>query len=443
MFQGSVPQALRSIVHEHVRRWGVEDVYVGCSGNFTIERTLADQRVRLHGNDVSLYSCAIGAALAGQELDVRVSEDWVEEYGWLGEYLDTPERTAATVLLGSAMLQGHDRVSPWYERLRAAYIENWPALHAKTLRTLAEQKIRLVSFEPGDVRPYFDRVPEEAGAVTFPPFDSSGYETMFKGINAVFDWHEPEYGIMGPEDAEDVLERLSRRDHWLIGTLHRFPRFDHAYCGKVQPTARNRAMYVYASGGRPRISLPRQQVEKVTIPRLRTGDLLERLSLVKLSSGQFNSLRALYLNPRIAPAAERMAVGVLADGRLLGVFATGAPNATASYGGKVPEPYAYLLSDFPVSGTGHARLSKLVVACAQSHEARTLMERSEGHRVRAIVTTAFTDRPVSMKYRGILEMVTRKENPDGAYRYALAYQGPAGRWSLAEALEWWKAKHAR
>jgi hypothetical protein len=286
-------------------------------------------------------------------------------------------------------------------------------------------------------------VPDDAAFVSFPPFDTGGYEAMFKGINDVFDWDEPDYGMMGPENAVEMLDEASRLESWLIGTLFQFPGWDQAYVGKVQPTARNRAMYVYASGGRPRVALPRQRTEPVTIPRLGPGDSIDRLALMKLPSGQFNALRALYLNPRIAPAAERMAVGIVADGRLLGVFATGAPNATASYGGKVAEPYAYLLSDFPVSGTEHARLSKLVVACAQSHEARVLMERSEGHRVRAVVTTAFTNKPVSMKYRSILDLITRKEQDDDEpYRYALAYAGDAGRWSLAEALEWWKAKHA-
>ncbi len=36
----------------------MEDLYVACSGNFTIERVLAD-RFKLHSNDVSIYTSVV------------------------------------------------------------------------------------------------------------------------------------------------------------------------------------------------------------------------------------------------------------------------------------------------------------------------------------------------------------------------------------------------
>jgi hypothetical protein len=40
MFHGSIPAPLRSIIYEHAGTWPGEDIYAGCSGNFTIERVL-------------------------------------------------------------------------------------------------------------------------------------------------------------------------------------------------------------------------------------------------------------------------------------------------------------------------------------------------------------------------------------------------------------------
>ena len=41
MFHGSIPDDVRRILHQLVGGWRCGDVYVGCSGNFTVERVLA------------------------------------------------------------------------------------------------------------------------------------------------------------------------------------------------------------------------------------------------------------------------------------------------------------------------------------------------------------------------------------------------------------------
>lgn len=38
MFYGSVPAEAQAIMNKIVKTWEVSDVYVGCSGNFTLER---------------------------------------------------------------------------------------------------------------------------------------------------------------------------------------------------------------------------------------------------------------------------------------------------------------------------------------------------------------------------------------------------------------------
>lgn len=95
----------------------------------------------------------------------------------------------------------------------------------------------------------------------------------------------------------------------------------------------------------------------------------------------------------------------------------------------------YLLSDFAVRPTPHRRLSKLVLAAAVSREVRDDCEQWLCGRVRTIGTTAFTDRPVSMKYRGLFDVHSRSEGK-------VNYLGPAGRWSLKEGCQWWMDDHS-
>lgn len=40
MFQGTLPQSVVRIVGKIVKEWNTKRIYVGCSGNFTIERNL-------------------------------------------------------------------------------------------------------------------------------------------------------------------------------------------------------------------------------------------------------------------------------------------------------------------------------------------------------------------------------------------------------------------
>jgi len=171
-FLGTIPQPVRAILSEHARTWDVDKVYVGCSGNFTVERTLQRlDRFELHGNDVTLYSCAIGSLASGELLPVRVKPAYADEWGWLNSYLETPEAVAATMIVASGpMLQGLGRNNPYFERLRKVYVEKWAELHATALEKVERLRVPLKSFHIGDAVDWAGEVvPEEAALVSFPP----------------------------------------------------------------------------------------------------------------------------------------------------------------------------------------------------------------------------------------------------------------------------------
>ncbi|MET9126371.1 hypothetical protein [Streptomyces sp. NPDC004528] len=71
-------------LREHAGTWPGEDIYVGSSGNLTIERVLharfGSER-RIQGNGIPAYSCALGWYLAGDPLGYSLHEGalWREE----------------------------------------------------------------------------------------------------------------------------------------------------------------------------------------------------------------------------------------------------------------------------------------------------------------------------------------------------------------------------
>ena len=66
----------------------------------------------------------------------------------------------------------------------------------------------------------------------------------------------------------------------------------------------------------------------------------------------------------------------------------------------------YLLSDFSICR--ERKLSKLIAMLATSCWPVRTFEQKHMVRVEKIETTAFTDKPVSMKYRGVFDLKSRK-----------------------------------
>ncbi|MEU4890992.1 hypothetical protein AB0B12_04650 [Streptomyces sp. NPDC044780] len=422
---------MRAIVRETAGSWPCGPVFVPCCGNFTIERSLAGMGFALHSSDVSIYTTAIGRWLTRQPVGIRLRDESVEQLGWLADSLDDGVGAVATLMLGTRFLASVGREGLWHERVVRSYREQWQPKHAETVQRLSGTDVELASYEVEDVRSWLQKVPRDAPVCSFPPFYGGGYEKLYEPLDAHFTWDAPEYEPLSDADVVDVLGAITDRPYWLTASNHDVPDLYPYLRGVIKATPRAAPFYVYASEAPTRIVAPRQPIEPVKAPRLRRGEeLVGPLKLVLLKPGQFNALRSRYLNPRIAPGAANLAVAVKdGSGRILGAFAM----APSSY---TPDE-AYLLSDFAVAPTDYQRLSKLIVLAATSTEAQLLCQRAFSRRIRAVSTTAFSNNPVSMKYRGLLKLTKRGPSNEDGWQYQLQYQGAMGEHALADALEKW------
>ena len=440
MFLGATSGPLRSILHEHVKRWPVQDVYVGCSGAFTIERTLLDTGVRLHSNDVQLFTSALGRYFAGEPVEVRVAEESLPELEWVEPWLDGGEGSAAVVMLGSTFLKAFDnRRNPYYERMLRAAREQFPRMHAKTVERLRSSPLRpLASYTAMDVMEWLDTVVPDGGPVcTFPPFYDGGYETMFAPLDRNLRWEAPTYPELDAARRDALVAKVVDREHWALGLHEKQEHLADHLRGIVQTTNRNVPVYVYTSGGPSRLVRPAQNLEPVLAPRLGPGDVLgERLGLAVLSPGQFATLRSQYLDPKIPPSTNvHLMVAVVVDGVVVGCFAMNPPAFEPTT--------AYMLSDFAVAPSDYRRLSKLVLHAALSREAQQLMQRHTSSRLTRVATTAFAQNPVSMKYRGVLDLTKRARSKDPAFQWQLQYESDLGRWTLQEGYARWLRYHSQ
>jgi hypothetical protein len=429
MFLGTVPQPVRSMIREIARSWGDVPVYVGCSGNFTIEHALSDGKRKLHSNDVSLYTCAIGRMLTGQPVGLSIKP---ETHRWLENFIDSPERAVATILL--LLEYGHFSLKDgkFSRRVWQAVEARWQALHDETLEKVMEAKkgIQIASFTACDVVEFIAGAPDDAAAMAFPPTYKGGYERQFKALDEIIGWEPAPYVVFDEGRMDLLVANLRKREHWALYWDRDLPALADYLVGLSQPSALSHQVRIYGTKGRTRVVNPHQKLEQVPMRRLE-GTLEGALKLCYLSQGQFNSLRSQYMAVKIAPADASLRFGVIVGDRIAGAFAF-------SFGGGSPLSGdwcdVYMLSDFAVAPTSFTRLSKLVLASALSKEVQDVLQQRTAKAVNTLGTTAFTDKPVSMKYRGLFDLYSRKPGK-------LNYVGKAGRWTLSEALDWWMKCH--
>ena len=162
MFHGSLPDSVQQIMGDCIRDWKCTDIYVGCSGNFTIERMLKSvTNARLHGNDVTIYSCLLGRYFSGAPLNARFNENYEGPMEFIQEYMKTDLDIATCVLLLSKMSTYlGSKPNPYYVRMIEAYKDQWPELFDKTRTKLEKAGQFLDSFYAGDVIGWVDDVPK-------------------------------------------------------------------------------------------------------------------------------------------------------------------------------------------------------------------------------------------------------------------------------------------
>jgi hypothetical protein len=431
LFVGSINQDLRCMVSETTRAWESEHVYVGCSGNFTIERILKDRNFKLHGNDVSIYTCTIGNYLAGNDMLLKVKD---QNFDWLTPYLEKDGISRiATILLCTSMLDGYHREEPFFVRKRKAYQSQWERLHEETYEKVSAglDGLKIEDYWPGDVVEHAINSPEDQAFISFPPTYTGGYEKLYKALEEVFEWEEPEYELFDTDRLAVMVEAVKQKKEWMMARDEPIPGLEGYEVGTVQTSLRSKPLTVYANKAPKRITMPHQKTELVKIPRLGADDEFtedSKISIVKISQAQMNTLRSLYLNPGIAPASAVINLAVLVDGKLIGAIGLSKSQFSKGEG--------YIMSDFVIRPVKYKRLSKLILAVAVSKEVRMLLESSINSIVRALSTTAFTDKPISMKYRGLFEVSSRKEG-------RVNYSSPAGIWTIQEGFDWWYKKHSK
>ena len=415
-----------------------QQVVVGCSGNFTLETVISQcsTPAAIHSNDVSFYSCMAGRWLTKQPLEFRITDP---AFAWLDDHLSTEDgthRLAAIMVLLDA-LEFRKRNNPHRVRMWNLYQESFADLVEKTAERLDKATVKIDSYFAGDVMTHFERFGDRDDAIfcCYAPTYAGGYERLYRELDKIVVWDRPHYEPLTDKRRDALLAWMADR---------RYLWYDDRVIEGLRPVMEQR------SGMRNTVYLYSNVVRQTAVFRDMANDALpdlplagaglkivpdSRVRLERITTTDLACFKNAYLNKHILFASGKWAFAAMVDGVVVG-FLEFDDSKSAKWGHVTA---MYMMADFPVPHTAYRRLSKLMVMLAVSGETRQALERLRQYRLTSLHTTAFTDKPVSMKYRGVLEVAKRGQTESG--QKFLNYDGKFNDKTWQETLQEWLTKH--
>lgn len=447
-FLGSIAGPLRKVLAAYADEISVP-VLLPCAGNFTVGAALRSggYRGRITGCDITLYTSALGAYLAGDHLQVAERDDCPEHLRGLLDLSD-PAHLAASVSIMLDLRQVWKKQNVWHRRMLANYRRNWPQLMEKTLAKLEAYRAHLnqgggFGYVPQDAAAFLrEHDPDHAVFIAPPTFGSRDYINQERMLAAAATWPAPEYTEISFKDVP-IYEQITSFREWMIIMERPLPEVEKLLGEPVAVVHKGRKSitYAYAGHSRRRIVTRGYLTSRSPGPifpgdKKLTGE--ETPGIILMDKQQTVRMNELFMSVRVDYflADVALSLALCLDKKIIGKLDF---NLT-KHEWALPEPghQIYQRSDLAVPSV-EPRLAKLVLMLCQSHEVKQLIDETFKDDVRYAVTTAFSKHPVSMKYRGVYTLHKRLEDKDsGGYR--LNYYGELGLWSLDEAYAQWLKK---
>lgn len=433
MFIGAINSQVRAFLAQMSPALAGRACVVGCSGNFTSEAILTKyaKPSAIFSNDVSLYSSLAGAFLTGKPFRLALRPEFESET-WLGKYLTDSKSALAALMVLMDMLPFERQDTIFKRRMWAGYKLSFDQLHSATLTRLDKVSIQVADYFAGDVFEHF-KANDQPGAVfmCYAPTYKGGYERIYKRLAQLFDWDEPSYPMLDEAARDNLVDWVSKRDYvWYDDRI--IPQLT---LKMVQQSGRQKTVYIYSNlAARPIYVTDHTAAGLPKMPLANQDTIFEpgaSIKLLPMKTSDLARFKNAYLGKGILFGAGTWAFSVWINGQVVGFLEFSK--------GKYQVDELYLQADFPVSGTRYPRLSKLLPMLAMCGDTRRVMERINMLRLGSIFTTAFTDKPVSMKYRGVFELVKRGQDKTG--KAFLNYRADFNALTWTEVYSEWLQRH--
>lgn len=431
MFIGSINSKIRNLIFTEKKLFRERNICVGCSGNFTVEQILQGIGCQIWSNDIALYSSLIGNYLAGKPMRLEIAD---ASYGWIVPYIeaDGVSRMAAVFLLFE-MLKQEKGNNLQQIRLYRHYREHFDEFHRASSQRIAKtlDEVRIDDYTMIDAHDLYRDLSDDWIRIAFLPTYVGGYEKLYDRLDRIFSWDAPRYEVLTKERYEETISFMRRGPYLYLAD---YDRGDDGLFSVVK-TGRLRSVYLYSNlPFRRSWVIPSNESKKTDLALLPDDHQItpeSRLTFRSTDNHHMNYYKNLFLKKGIDHVSGLSPLFVFLDGYLFGfllfdVIRYGMDQDKATSG-------IYMLSDFVIASP-IARLSKLLLMATRTRELQQILKEKFIQAVDFLLTTAFTDKPVSMKYRGIYKLIKRGEG-------FLQYMIPAGEITAEEAIRTWIRKY--
>ena len=442
-FIGAINIMARKSVAEFAAYMQYPALVIG-AGNFTVPAALRSGGYlgAVHSCDVSLYSSVLGTYLSdNQPLNLSEKPDAPEHLKGLLD-IRSSLYAAASITLLFDLREVWQEKNPYQARILGQYLDRWTSLMSETVAKLEAYRLHVapISFESRCGFEVLDSRPSDSTVFAFPPTYKRGYERLEKLFTSLISWPAPSYAEM-TDKTLSLYEKIASFKSYFVVLEKDLPDV-YAILGHptaIMPRGHGKTYIINKTPGK-------KWVVKKQLYTLEAGPIYppdkepaagETLSMVKLSLKQTLRLNELYLSHGIDyfEGGVGVSIAFLLAGRIIGK----ADFCPTNYEWKLDPPgkQIYLMSDLAVPSR-IIRLSKLILLALLSSEVKAILNEYYIESFQYVTTTAFSKNPVSMKYRGIFKLHSRKKLPGG---YLLNYFAPFGSYLLASSMEIWKKRY--
>lgn len=434
MFIGTIPQGCRNVLAELIKKEKPGKVFCACSGNFTSDKIMSQLGWEVHSNDVSLYTKLLADLIMGTDTTpLRCTDDEYADVfnSWPDE---DPFKKIIMVMYvmktGGMMAQKNE----YQRQKREVFLSPDMALKYYETTKAKLQKgldgIRIKDFYFGDFVAFLKENSEKGLSLAFPPTYKGGYEKIYTEVENRFDYERAKYELYDPKKEHDFYGDLMEQGKCFFYFDKEIQKLSPYLKAKVNPGGGKLSVYLYSNLGEAErtyyISDPAKPIKKPfgqIDPEFKfTKDT--KIEVVVCKTQDVNYYKSFYMAARVKYTnGGSWGLAFLADGLAFGFASYSDMQST------LEELYA--LSDFVVAS--HVpKLSKLLIMLELTKEVRHIAARKTGVWYEQIKTTVYTEKPVSMKYRGAFKLTKREKGK-------LIYNGTFTDKTIQETYdEWWK-----
>lgn len=417
IFNGSIPPVCMMQILRAVDFSSWKACYVGCSGTFTFERAIGSRHPSLpmHGNDVSLMSAVIAGTAMGKPEPFTFK-------GRIAHWEDmlqgaTELERAGALILALYLGRVYNGKSEHARRHWLYYENRFPDMVEKCAAQVLQlaSGLKLQSYYAGDFRAHLRRgIEEGAGVIVSAPFISGWYEKWFKFINENIDWSPPAYEMWNPDHFPALMDEIDASGAPYVMVYKDRINEDRLAC--YHRIGMKPKFFVYTNTRATGSVVDHSSTDRGTPFKFEACDISRltdktKVEIVRCKAGYADYIKSLYLQENIAWTSTPLNFLIYLDDMLAGILSFAMPKH--NIGEFKTTEYVYLMSD--TATTRFGRVSKLIAMLASQVDVLRVASSKLMHRrpVKAVVTTVRSNNPVSMKYRGIYEVLARKEPPAG------------------------------